>query len=75
MTYVAVKQAESGVEIQSDAPRERSKSQVTTFTTLGEVDMGEHFGNVDTSHGFIEALYQYCHKRHAEALSDGRARQ
>lgn len=75
MTYVAVEQAELGVGIKSDTPRERSTSGLeTAFTALGEVEMEEHFGNVDTSHGFIEALYQYCCKRRAEVLSERRAK-
>ena len=74
VTYVAVEQAEWGVEIQSEGPRKGSKSRVEiAFTELRKVDMEEHFGNVDRSDCFIEALYQYCLMRRAEATSERRA--
>ncbi len=54
------------VEIQGDAPG--SAEVGAEFREAADVEMRAHFSNVDTSHPFIEVLFQHCYQRRAEAL-------
>ena len=55
------------VEIQGDAPGPTQFN--IAFREAADVEMQAHFSNVDTSHCLIDALYQHCWQRRAEALS------
>ncbi len=71
MTYGAVEQAESRVGIPGDARRVRTTAGVEAALRVSvEMEMNEHFANVDRSHRLIEALYQCCLIRHGEVLTE-----
>ncbi len=76
MTYGSVEKARTDVEIQRNAPGNWSTSRVETASPLsGEIEMNEHFSNVDMSYRFIATLYQVCFQRYAEAPAERGAAQ